>query len=159
MGSGKSSVAQRIGELLRIAVIETDTLVLQRMGMRSMNEVFAVAGEEALRRTEGVIAQEIASMNEGIISTGGGFVLHSAGSASLKESGGQIFFLDASFRVIAQRLANDLSRPLFRDPVAAEFLYRHRRPIYLQCANYVIPTDERPLSDIAFDVIRIALQQ
>src|SRR6202023_573345 len=104
MGSGKSSVAKKLGHLLKLPILEMDELVFQKTNTKNMHEVFAKGGELLLRETEIAIAQEYASTNNIVISTGAGVVLNKIILDYLKKPDGKVFFLNAAFQTIAVRL-------------------------------------------------------
>lgn len=146
MGSGKTSVAKKLGTSLQLPIIEMDELVLQKTGTKSMHEVFAKGGELLLRETEIAIAKEYAALENHIISTGAGVVLN---KITLDYLNGKVFFLNAAFQTIADRLANDNERPLFKE---AESLYHFRKPLYLKYADFVIDVDKKTVEEIAEEI-------
>jgi shikimate kinase len=120
-----------------------------------MHEVFAKGGELLLRETEIAIAQEYASTDHYVISTGAGVVLNKIILDYLKKPDGKIFFLNATFQTIAVRLANDGLRPLFKNIVEAESLYYFRQPLYLKYADQVIEVDKKSVEEIAQEIVKI----
>lgn len=142
MGSGKSTVANLLSKLMEIPYIETDELVFQKTNTHNMNEVFALGGEEFLRQIEGVIAKEYASKANIIISTGGGIVLNKSTLDDLTHPSGRVFFLNASFETIMERLAGDKARPLLKQSVSdVKKLYDFRLPLYMNYADEIINAD------------------
>lgn len=156
MGSGKSSVAGKLSNLFNWPVIEMDELVLKKTNSKNMAALFAKGGELLLRETELALSEEIASFKESIFSTGGGAVLNKIILKRLKEPDGKIFFLRASFKTLSMRLANDASRPLFKDVKEAESLYNFRQPLYLKAADHVIDVDQKTVEEIAEEIFQKA---
>lgn len=154
MGSGKSSVAKTLGDLLKFPILEMDELVLKKTNTKSMHQVFAKGGETLLRATEIEIAKEYASIDNYIISTGGGVVLNKIILDYLKRPKGKIFFLKANFKTLSMRLADDTSRPLFKNNLEAESLYRFRQPLYLKYADHVIEVDEKSVEEIVQEIAK-----
>lgn len=152
MGSGKSSVAKKLGHILNMPIIEMDELVFQKTNTKNMHEVFAKGGELLLRETEIAIAKEYALTTNHIISTGAGVVLNKIILDVLKKTGGKIFFLNAPFQTIAARLADDTMRPLFRNAVEAKSLYHFRQPLYLEYADKVVEIDKKSVDEIAQEI-------
>lgn len=152
MGSGKSTVAKRLSELLGVSWVEMDELVYQKTGARNMHEVFAKGGELLLRETEIAIAKEFVSRENLVISTGGGVVLNKIILDYFKETGGKVIFLHAKFEQIAKRLEGDDSRPLFKDVTNAKKLYDFRLPLYLNYADEVIDVGSRTADEIALKI-------
>ena len=154
MGSGKSSVAKKLGNLLKMPILEMDELVLKKTNTKNMDEVFAKGGELLLRETEIAIAQEYTQSQNIIISTGGGVVLNKIILEYLKMCDGKVYFLNASFEAIVARLGNDQSRPLFTNIIAAEALYRFRQPMYLKYADHVVEVDKKNLDETAQEIVK-----
>ena len=92
MGSGKSSVAKKLGPLLKWPILEMDELVLQKTDTKNMPEVFAKGGELLLRETEIAIAKGFASTDDTVISTGAGVVLNKIVLDYFKTPNGKVFF-------------------------------------------------------------------
>ena len=152
MGSGKSSVAKKLGDLLNLPTLEMDDLVFEKTKTKDMHEVFAKGGELLLRETEIAIAQEYASTDNSIISTGGGVVLNKIIIDYLKKPDGKVIFLNAAFQTLATRLANDVQRPLFKNKAEAELLYHFRQPLYLKYADHVVEVDKKSVEEIAQEI-------
>jgi shikimate kinase len=149
MGSGKSTVAKHLSQLLDIPFLEMDDLVYQKTGAQNMQEVFALGGEILLRETEIAIAKEYAAKKNLIISTGGGVVLNKIILDYFKKEGGKVIFLNASFETIAKRLHKDDSRPLFQDLTSAKKLYDFRLPLYINYADVILDVDTLSIEKIA----------
>lgn len=152
MGSGKTSVAKKLKQLFKLPILEMDEIVFQKTNSTNMHEVFAKGGEALLRETELAISEEHAKINHHIVSTGGGAGLNSDILQNLKGENGRIFFLKASFDVIAERLADDSLRPLFKNSNEAESMYHNRQPIYIKHADHVIDVDDKTLEEIAHEI-------
>lgn len=152
MGSGKTSVAKKLSDLLNLPTLEMDELVFQKTNTRTMHEVFARGGELLLRETEIAIAQECASVDNHIISTGGGVVMNKIVIDYLKKPQGKVVFLNAAFQTLADRLAGDTSRPLFKNQTEAQALYHFRQPLYLKYADHVVEVDRKSVEEIAHEI-------
>lgn len=157
MGAGKTSVAKKLGHLLNLPILEMDELALQKTNTKNMHELFAKGGEILLRETEIALAQEYVSTDNHIISTGAGVVLNKIVLDYLKKRNGKIFFLNASFQTIADRLTEDTSRPLFKNIIEAESLYYFRQPLYLKYADQVIEIDKKSVEEIAQEIAENSL--
>ncbi len=158
MGSGKTTVAQRLSQRLRRAIVEMDELVYQKTCTRNMHEVFALGGELLLRETEIAIAKEYGSRKNMIISTGGGVVLNKIILDYFKKTGGTVIFLHAQWEQILERLKGDEARPLYKDQVSAKKLYDFRLPLYLHYADAIINIENRSADDIASQIIAMTNQ-
>ncbi len=153
MGSGKSTIARVLSSLLNFDLIEMDKLVYKKTKTKNMHEVFALGGEQLLREMELCIAKEYAKKTNQIISTGGGIVLAPSPLNLFKKNKAKIIFLNAPFDLIAKRLENDHSRPLFTDFTNAKAIYNARLPLYLKFADEIIDIGSEPPSDIASTIL------
>lgn len=153
MASGKTSVAQALGKLLKLPVMEMDELVFQKTNAKDMHQIFSRGGELLLRETEIAIAKENATANNMVISTGGGVGINKIVLDYLKGQNGRVFFLHTSFQVLIERLADDKSRPLFQNPLQARSLYDFRLPLYLKLADEVIEVLNQSIEEIAQEII------
>lgn len=153
MGSGKTSVAQQLGHLLRLPVLEMDDLILKKTNAKNMHEAFAIGGELLIREKEIEIAKEYSTIDNTIISSGGGIVMNKIVLDYLKMTFGKVVFLNASFSTIACRLADDKLRPLFSNIQDVEALYRFRLPLYLKYSDQVIETDGKTVDRIAEEIV------
>lgn len=154
MGAGKSSTAKMLGHLLRMPIIEMDDLVLQKTHARNMHEVFSRGGELLLRENEIAIAQEYASTDNHIVSTGAGVVLNKIVLDYLKMPSGKTIFLNASFQTIAERLVGDTERPLFQNIPEAKSLYHFRLPLYMKYADHIVEVDNKSVEEIAHEIAK-----
>lgn len=70
-GTGKTTVARRLAELLRCDSVDSDDLVEQR-GYRTIAEIFAEEGEQAFRDLEQQVVVELCGGPARVISLGEG---------------------------------------------------------------------------------------
>ena len=122
--SGKSTVGALLAQRIGYEFVDTDTLVLDRIGM-PIKDFFALHGEEKFREVESIVIREIAGRSGLVIATGGGAVLRSENIKALR-LGGKIIFID---RPLDSLIPTD-SRPLSTDREAIKALYDRRYPIY-----------------------------
>jgi shikimate kinase len=110
MGTGKSAVARRLGEILDRPVIEMDELIEEREGM-TISRIFAERGEDYFRKRERELVRELAAGRGKIVATGGGVVLDPANIRDLSREGLAVC-LTARPEVILNRVAGESHRPL-----------------------------------------------
>ncbi len=142
MGSGKSSVARILAKESGHLWVDTDSLLELREGM-SVAQIFEQHKEEGFRALERELASQMRhSLQETIISTGGGMPLF-CDLSSL----GKLFFLDLPFEAILERLSKEerAKRPLLNDLSKAKALFDQRRSSYLHLANHTLQADQSPL--------------
>jgi len=152
MGAGKSTVATLLAKELNADLIEIDTEVLRLSGHTNINAIFDTEGEDYFRKLEQEAIRESLQKNNCVISCGGGVVTSIENSEMLKRSTLTVF-LHTSFEIIKQRLKNTNTRPLFSQGEKAILLYAQRLPLYRQCANVVIETDDKTPEDIVKSIL------
>lgn len=152
MGCGKSSVTIALSKLLKLPMLEMDELVYKKTHAKTMHEVFAKGGELLLRETEIEIAKEYIFADNIVISTGAGIVMNKIILDYFKHRSAKIFFLNASFQVLKDRLTDDTSRPLFKDVIQARSLYDQRLPLYLMYADKVVDVERKSVTEIAQEI-------
>ncbi len=150
MGSGKTSVGERLAERLGYQFRDTDRLIEQRAG-DTINHIFAAHSEEYFRDLETDLLKELKpALVHTVLSTGGGLPLREINSSLLKELG-FVVYLKASGQTTLQRLAGDKTRPLLRGDDKEQKvgkLLTERIPIYEKAAHKIIVTDGRSINDI-----------
>lgn len=149
MGTGKTTVAKH----LEGRVLDMDTLIEEKIGM-SIAEYFEEQGEEAFRKIESEILEELMKLKEDtIISTGGGVVLSEKNRKLLRRNRHHNVLLTSSFDVAYRRIQADetAKRPLFLTKSKEEFedLFYSRMALYQDLADLIINTDHRTPEEIA----------
>ena len=157
MGSGKSSLARQLARLTSRRWVDTDKLVVQRVGL-PITEIFSREGEAEFRRLE---SEALGSLYPGerlIIATGGGIVMQTANHAILQRLG-CVIFLTASPEVLYERVSRNQHRPLLHtsDPAGTiRELFDRRLPLYRACAHLTVDTSSGTHDDLARQVIERA---
>jgi shikimate kinase len=155
MGSGKSEVGRELSKSLNLPFIEMDKLILQKSGRKNINEIFENCGELYFRKLEEEVAKQLATLEEAVISTGGGVVLDRMIIACLKNRPEDtVVWLATKFATICERLKNDKTRPLFADIKNAKKLYKARKTLYENYADMTIATNDKSIEDIAYEIAK-----
>lgn len=157
MGSGKSTVAKHLGRLFTLPVVEMDDLVLQRCGAKDTHEIFARGGEPLFRQIELKVAEECATIDNAIISTGGGVIMNDHVMNNLRTFSGKVIFMNVAFEVIAERLCGDTSRPLFNDVAQAKSLYQYRQHLYRRHADHVVEAGNGTANEVAEEIAKLCV--
>lgn len=71
MGSGKTTVADHLGNMFNMEIAEMDQIIAKRQNM-SISDIFATHGEDYFRNLETELLIEMQSKDGMIISCGGG---------------------------------------------------------------------------------------
>jgi len=158
MGVGKSTIANGLAKSLGFDVLDTDKMIEDRQS-RSINEIFANEGEQTFREMESVILNDlVASTDHSVISTGGGIVIREENIKVLR-SMGVVFWLDAGVDSILDRVTGNRDRPLLRteDPrETIQNLLSEREPLYENCADERIQTDDLSVDEISYGIAETA---
>lgn len=145
MGSGKSSVGKKVARALGREFFDTDTAVVRAHG--PIEEIFREHGEAHFRELERAAVAD-ALQTGGVVSLGGGAVLHPDTQADLADH--RVALLLVSEQTVASRLRGG-KRPLLAgdDPVARwREVYAARRALYERLADARFDTSTGPLRDV-----------
>lgn len=147
MGSGKSAVGKKLSFATKWPLYDMDDEIVRRTGME-IPEIFAKYGEQYFRNLETAFLRDFKEENC-IIATGGGVAMREENRKLMKETG-LVFFLNAPFRDIWQRIATDPNRPIVQSSTKGELekLYENRKPNYIDAGHIQVHTERRSLSDI-----------
>lgn len=127
-GSGKSALGQALAKSLGRPFLDTDQEIAQRTG-RTAEEIIAQDGEEAFRRLEHDLFQELHGHSSLVVSTGGGFPLFNDHMARMNEEA-LVIYLRFPPEVLWERLKADRHRPLSDTWEKTVALYSRRKPVY-----------------------------
>lgn len=143
MGSGKTTLGKLLSEQTGMPLVDMDTQIEERAG-KSINDIFAQDGEAHFRALEREMAQELASKDGQIISTGGGIVLNPDNIADFEKTGLVVCLLVDSDTVL-DRVRHDSSRPLLADDKEAKIieLLQSRKHLY-ESITHKVNTSGRP---------------
>lgn len=153
MGSGKSTIGQLLAERLNVPLIDTDAVIVQQTGFRTVGDAFVTLGESAFRSLESSILADVTTSTEAILSPGGGVVMVPDNRALL--AGWRVICLYAPFATIVDRLVltEREARPLLKERERAIALYEQRLPIYRGWATDEIDTTGRFPSELADEIL------
>lgn len=130
--SGKSTVGNLLSKKLCRELIDTDTLITEKVGM-TIPEIFKLHGEAKFREIESEIVCEVSSKTGVIIATGGGVPLNEKNISALSENG-RIYFIDRPLECL---IPTD-DRPLSTTKDAIKQRYNERYAIYKASADVQI---------------------
>lgn len=151
MGSGKTTVAQVLGERLGLPVRDTDAIIEAQTGL-SIADIFEREGEAQFRKLEREVVEKLVG-REGIVALGGGAVIQPEIAARVAESGVSIY-LRANARTLAERVGAGDARPLLKGMddaqrlQALDKLLLERRAAY-QRADIVVDVDAHTPAGVA----------
>ena len=156
-GTGKSTVAQIIGQRLGRKVISTDAEIVKET-KQSIPHIVEQFGWEHFRELETQMCQKLQDQADLVIDTGGGLILKEENVKILKDNG-TIFWLTAEVPTIAKRISGDAQRPSLSGTKTfveeIEDILKDRTPKYQAAADHVIPTDQTSPHQIADSILSL----
>jgi shikimate kinase/3-dehydroquinate synthase len=136
MAAGKTSGAAAAAEVLRSRSVDVDEVVEQRLG-KPIPQVFEEDGEAVFRAAEADAALEILQAPDvGVVSLGGGTILHEPVRQALKDH--LVLWLDVDADTAYHR-AKGPDRPLARDRDRFSQMLADREPLYRSLADVIVP--------------------
>jgi len=155
MGTGKSVVAKKLAQELRMGYIDTDKIIEDKEKCK-IRKIFEERGENYFREIETKIIKEVSSLNNYVIATGGGVVLKEENIKALRKKG-FIIYLSANPEVILKRTEKNEERPLLlncKDPYKKiEEMLSFRKPYY-EKANLKIDTSNLNPTEVVERIVK-----
>ena len=157
MGSWKSTVGKKLATALNMEFIDTDDVIEEVTEMK-VSDIFSEFGESRFREMELAFFKEKSKQNGYIFSTGGGIVLQTENRNILKNKG-ITFFLNASTKVLANRIHNTEKRPLLSGSknliLLLEKIWIERKEYYVDSSHYTIDTDILNPAQVLDEILNI----
>ncbi len=150
MGTGKSTIAERISTSYSMPAVDTDDMIEQSTGEK-ISDIFSKKGEKRFRKMESDILDELGGLERSIVSLGGGVVINELNVRKLKLMG-TIVWLTASPQTIFERVNGSVTRPLLKDNMNVDYisqLMKARLPMYEACADVTVDTDGISVASVA----------
>ena len=144
MGAGKTTIGKSLANHLNKTFIDSDHEIQKRTGVK-IPIIFEIEGEAGFRRRETCMLQELLSIDNIVLATGGGIILSKENRILLRKKG-TIVYLRATVNDLWQRTRHDKNRPLLQtEDLQARLteLYEKRDPIYRQIAHIVIESGKQ----------------
>ena len=156
MGSGKTTIGQKLAAELKLEFVDADRVIEERCGA-DVAWIFDKEGEEGFREREERVIGELTQRDGIVLATGGGAVLRAANRRALAGRG-TVIYLHASAEQQLERTRQDRNRPLLRTPNPAKTLrdlMTTRAPLYRQTADLTIDATNHP----AHSIVKAILQE
>ena len=157
MGSGKTSVGERLAAQLGLPFVDSDRQVEARTG-RTVREIFETNGEAAFRFEERAVLEEaMRAGSPSVIAAAGGSVTEAPVRdllRSLVDRGGHVVWLRSDPAVLVDRVGVEDHRPLLADDPEGvlERLHHEREGLYRYVADIVV---EEQRGDRSLDVDQV----
>lgn len=152
-GSGKSTVGPALAKVLALDFIDTDQLIEEREG-KAITDIFVVDGEPHFRAVELETLKHVLTLNDVVISLGGGAPISDQAQQLINSSESTVIFLDVSLATAAPRVGFNRDRPLLLGNPRAQWqaLSDKRRPIYEALADVSIKVDDMSVEAITSEI-------
>jgi len=152
-GSGKSTVGPALAKVLALDFIDTDQLIEEREG-KAITDIFVVDGEPHFRAVELETLKDVLTMQDVVISLGGGAPISDLAQQLINSSESTVIFLDVSLATAAPRVGFNRDRPLLLGNPRAQWqaLSDKRRPIYEALADVSIKVDDMSVEAIVSEI-------
>ena len=152
-GSGKSTVGAALAKVLALDFIDTDQLIEEREG-KAITDIFVVDGETHFRAVELETLNHVLTLNDVVISLGGGAPISDQAQQLINSSESTVIFLDVSLATAAPRVGFNRDRPLLLGNPRAQWqaLSDKRRPIYEALADVSIKVDDMSVEAITSEI-------
>ena len=160
-GSGKSTVARLVGELLQWPVCDLDELIVQRTGL-PIPVIFEREGEPGFRLREAEALRAVSSSGRFVVATGGGTVARPE-NRMFMSSKGWIICLEASPQTLLGRIQRQLKdsdpkaiRPMLDSvyPLDQIRALKQTRQSAYSFADWAVYTDRLTSEQVAQEIIR-----
>ncbi len=154
MGSGKSTIADRLCADYGLEAVEMDAQIEQQQKM-SIPEIFARYGEAYFRKLETEFLMEFGNRKQCVVSCGGGAAMREENVSQMKKHG-TVVLLRACPETVYERVKDSTNRPLLNSDMSISHiseLMEARRPKYEAAADIVIETDGKTVSEICGEIM------
>ncbi|MFG1699328.1 shikimate kinase [Nonomuraea sp. NPDC049309] len=152
-GSGKTTLGRLLAERLGVGFRDTDADV-EAVAGKPVSDIFVEDGEERFRELEHQAVRRALAEHDGILSLGGGAILHEETQVLLE--GQHVVYLQVGLADAVQRVGLASARPLLvlnpRSRLKA--LMEERRPIYERLATVTVVTDKREPEELADEIMK-----
>lgn len=156
--TGKTTVGRFLGKRLRMEFVDSDELIELR-ATANIRKIFETKGETWFRDREAEVLAELGKRDNLVIASGGGCVLRYKTIRELKRNA-RVVLLEADIETLHRRIKEDPRTCTTRPALTQMSLYDEinsqlelRRPYYEQAAEIKVPTGNRPIDDIAEEII------
>ena len=155
MGSGKSTVARALAQLLRYKMIDLDDVIESAVG-RSARQIIEEDGEPRFRELEQeALSRLLPTSDKYVIALGGGAWISETNRRAIGEHGATSVWLDAPFSLCWQRITDAAEqRPLARNETAALELFTLRTAAYELADLSIGVTEQKSANEIAREILQ-----
>ena len=150
-GAGKTTIGRQLAKTAHLVFYDSDQEIERQTGV-SITTIFEFEGELGFRKREEEMVAKLTTLENIVLSSGGGTILSASNRQALANNG-TVIYLRASLDTQLERTNQRKGvRPLLntRDPFKKIIeLDTTRAPLYEEIANYIYDTDIHPPKSIA----------
>jgi shikimate kinase len=152
MGAGKTSVGQRLAQLLGRTFVDLDIAIEEREGI-PIREIFSRQGEPGFREIERAELEKVSRGRDLVVALGGGAFCSDANREIVRSTGISIW-LDAPVDLLQTRCAPDGTRPLLTAWPEMEELLKRRLSFYAR-ADFRLDVTDLTIDAAAQSIIHL----
>ena len=150
MASGKSTVGPLLAEKMGRTFHDLDDRI-EADESHPISEIFESRGEDYFRALESKILKGTVNLPAAVLALGGGAFVSESNREFIRRTGVSVW-LEISLDLALKRCREMTHRPLARDPVRFEHLYRSREQVYRQ-ADIHIEAEEKSPQEICRQIL------
>jgi shikimate kinase len=154
MGAGKTSVGRALAKKLHKHFYDTDAEIEKKTGV-NLHWVFDLEGMAGYRQRELKAIDELSTLSDIVLSTGGGCV-ETPEVRTILQQRGFVIYMEVTLETQLKRLKRDKKRPQLQgdDPQGVLIrLWEEREPFYEEVADLIIITDHRSVNDVCAEIL------
>ncbi|SMC29892.1 shikimate kinase [Andreprevotia lacus DSM 23236] len=150
MGAGKTTIGRALARATDHVFYDSDHEIEARTGVK-IPLIFEVEGEAGFREREAAMIDELSTLKDIVLATGGGAVINPQNRAHLRARG-TVIYLRASVDDLYARTMHDRNRPLLQTENPKQRLrelFEVRDPLYREVADLIIDTSRQTVQHLA----------
>ena len=138
-GTGKTTVAKKVSEALRMPLVQTDKIIEQK-AQAAIPQIVRDLGWDEFRKMEREAVSEAAKRSNSVIDLGGGAIVDEENRKALMQDA--VVLLTASASAIKKRIEASNRPALTQNGAASEIktVLKEREPIYRKAASTTFDT-------------------
>lgn len=154
MGAGKTTIGKLLARRLGYRLYDTDHLLVKGFG-KPVSRIFKENGEEAFRKAEVLVLQELTRRRNAVISTGGGTLVREE-TFEIARNSGMLIYLRAPVSVLYERVIfSPKDRPIIDVP-DSEGVFREKfelRQAFYERSDVTVDTCDRKPDDVVNEIL------
>ena len=157
---GKTTVGQTLAKKVHCQFLDTDLLLQNLYNIEnntdfSVPEIYRQEGEVEFRNWEARVITSLQEIDNTIISTGGGIVLHPDNIPTLKKMGKVVYLQVSSEELLKRQKMTRVPSFLAEQNPQDSFMqmYTFREPLYIAAADYIIDVNYQHTAEVVEELL------